>query len=69
MLIEELLEFLVTEVDTNLLKAVVVKDLKASNIQAADVLNFLHRWIKEPKNEKWITMGTFGGYLLQKIIR
>ena len=33
-LVEELLQFLITEVDANLLKAIVVKDLKSSNIKA-----------------------------------
>jgi len=41
-LVEELLELLITEVDTNLLKAIVVKDLKTSNVQATNVLDFLH---------------------------
>merc|ERR1712241_626617 len=46
-LVEELLELLIGKVDTNLLKAIVVKDLKTSNIQATNVLNLLHGWVKE----------------------
>merc|ERR1712223_1721676 len=45
--IEELLELLIGKVNTNLLKAIVVKDLKASNVQATNVLNLLHGWVKE----------------------
>merc|ERR1719167_539288 len=41
-LVEELLELLITEVDTDLLEAIVVEDLKASNVQATDVLDLLH---------------------------
>ena len=47
MLIEELLEFLITEVDTNLLEAIVVKDFKASNVQATNVMNLFHGWVKK----------------------
>merc|ERR1712223_1570710 len=46
-LVEELLELLITEVDTNLLKAIVVKDLKTSNVQATNVLHFLHGGVKK----------------------
>ena len=41
-LIEELLELFIAEVDTDLLKAIVVKDLKASNVQATNVLDLFH---------------------------
>merc|ERR1719385_321068 len=44
-------ELLITEVDTDLLKTIIVKDLKASNIQATNVLDFLHGWI----NQSFIT--------------
>ena len=47
MLIEELLEFLITEVDTNLLEAIVVKDFKASNVQSTNVMNLFHGWVKK----------------------
>merc|ERR1712242_57291 len=46
-LVEELPELLVDVVDTNLLKAVVVEDLKTSNIQDTDVLHLLHGGINE----------------------
>lgn len=42
MLVEELLELLVDIVDANLLKAVVVEDLKAGNIEDTDVGDLLH---------------------------
>merc|ERR1719412_4826 len=41
-LVEELLELLVDVVDTDLLKTIVVKDLKTSNIQDTDVGHLLH---------------------------
>jgi len=44
-LIEKLLKFFIAEIDANLLEAIVVKDLKASNIQTTNVMNFLHRYI------------------------
>ena len=44
-LVEELLKLFITEVDANLLKAIVVKDFKASNIQASNVVDFFHRHI------------------------
>merc|ERR1711963_733535 len=40
--VEELLQLLVDVVDTDLLEAVVVEDLEASNIQDTDVLDLLH---------------------------
>merc|ERR1712214_89374 len=46
-LVEELLQLLITEVDTKLLKTIVVEDLKTSNVQATNVLNFLHGGIKK----------------------
>merc|ERR1719245_1681700 len=46
-LVEELLKLLITEVDTNLLKTIVVKDLKTSNVQATNVLHLLHGGVKE----------------------
>merc|ERR1711899_265614 len=46
-LVEKLLELLIGKVDTNLFKAIVVKDLKASNIQATNVLNLLHGGVEE----------------------
>ena len=47
MIVEELLKFFITEVDADLLKSIVVKDLKASNVQAANVRNLLHCWVEE----------------------
>jgi len=44
-LVEELLQLFIAEVDAKLLKAIVVKDLKSSNIQATNVMNLLHGWI------------------------
>merc|ERR1719385_253679 len=41
-LVEELLQLLIDIVDTDLFKAIVVKDLKAGNIQDTNVLDFLH---------------------------
>jgi hypothetical protein len=46
-LVEKLLQLFISKVDTNLLKAIVVKDLKASNVQAANVLDLLHGGINE----------------------
>merc|ERR1719423_454282 len=46
-LVEELLELLVTEVDAKLLKAIVVKDIEASNVKATDVLNLLHGGVNQ----------------------
>merc|ERR1739848_277999 len=48
-LIEKLLEFLISEIDTKLFKSIVVKDFKASNIQASNILNFLHGRINKGK--------------------
>ena len=42
MLVEELLELLVDVVDTNLLETVVVKDLKAGNVEDTNVCDLLH---------------------------
>merc|ERR1719471_817915 len=41
-LVKKLLELLIGKVDTNLFKAIVVKDFKTSNVQATNVLNLLH---------------------------
>ena len=41
-LVEELLELLVDVVDADLLEAVVVKDLKAGNVEHTDVGDLLH---------------------------
>ena len=38
-MIKKLLQFLITEIDAQLLKSVVIKDLKASNIQNTDETN------------------------------
>merc|ERR1719471_957658 len=46
-LVEELLELIITEVNANLLKPIVVKDLKTSNVQATNVLHFLHGGVKK----------------------
>merc|ERR1712079_194806 len=46
-LVEELLELLIDVVDTELIGAVVVEDLKASNIQDTNVLHLLHGGINE----------------------
>merc|ERR1712073_87014 len=46
-LVEELLELLIDVVDTDLLEAVVVEDLEASNIQDTDVLHLLHGGVNE----------------------
>merc|ERR1712242_78934 len=46
-LVEELLEFLVDVVDTDLLEAVVVEDLEASNIQDTNVLHLLHGGVNQ----------------------
>ena len=47
MLVEELLELLVDVVDTDLLEAVVVEDLEASDIEDTNVLDFLHAGVDE----------------------
>ena len=44
-MVEELLQLLIAEVDTDLFKTIVIKDLKACNIQASNVLYFLHCWV------------------------
>merc|ERR1711884_355005 len=46
-LVEELLELLVDVVDTDLLEAVVVEDLKTSNIQDSNVVDLLHGGVNE----------------------
>merc|ERR1712226_762621 len=48
-LIKKLLEFLITKIDTKLFKSIIVKDLKTSNIQAYNILNFLHGCINKCK--------------------
>merc|ERR1719347_1609977 len=45
--VEELLQLLVDVVDTDLLEAVVVEDLEASDIQDTNVLDLLHAWVNE----------------------
>ena len=47
MLVEELLELLITEVDTTLLKTIEVKNIKISNVQATIVLYLLHGGVKK----------------------
>ena len=42
MMIEKLLQLFVTEVDTNLLKGVVIKNFKPSNVQYTDEVDFFH---------------------------
>ena len=46
-LVEELLQFLVDIVDTDLLEAVVVKDLKAGDVEDTDVGDLLHGRVAE----------------------
>ena len=46
-LVEELLQFLVDIVDTDLLEAVVVKDLKAGDVEDTDVGDLLHCGVAE----------------------
>merc|ERR1711981_1181096 len=46
-LVEKLLKLLITEVDTDLFKAIVVKDLKASNIKTTNVLDLFHRQVNK----------------------
>merc|ERR1712241_649210 len=46
-LVEELLEFLIDIVDTDLLEAVVVEDLKTSNIQDTNVGHLLHSGVAQ----------------------
>ena len=54
-LVEELLQLLVDIVDADLFKAVVVKDLKAGDVEDANVGDLLHGWVawisSELKNE------------------
>ena len=47
MLVEELLQLLVDVVDADLLKAVVVKDLEAGNVEDTDVGDLLHGWVAQ----------------------
>ena len=46
-LVEELLQFLVDIVDTDLLEAVVVEDLKAGDVEDTDVGDLLHCGVAE----------------------
>ena len=46
-LVEELLELLVDIVDANLLETVVVEDLKAGNVEDANVGDLLHGWVAQ----------------------
>merc|ERR1719433_968917 len=48
-LIEKLLEFLISKINTKLFKSIVVKDFKPSNIQASNILNLLHGWVNKSK--------------------
>merc|ERR1712012_696277 len=52
-LVEELLQLLVDVIDTDLLEAVVVEDLEASNIQDSNVLDLLHGRV----NQSLVTLG------------
>ena len=45
MLVEELLELLIDVVNADLFKAVVVKDLKAGDVEDTDVGDLLHGWV------------------------
>merc|ERR1719412_1838141 len=45
--VEELLELLITEVDTDLLEAIVIENLKSSNVEDTNVGAFLHGRIDE----------------------
>ena len=47
MLVEELLQLLIDVVDADLLKAVVVEDLKAGDIEDTDVSDLLHRGVDQ----------------------
>ena len=47
MLIEELLQLLVDVVDADLLETVVVKDLKAGDVEDTDVGDLLHRGVDQ----------------------
>ena len=47
MLVEELLQFLVDIVDTDLLEAVVLKDLKTSDIQDGTEIGLLQSWVNK----------------------
>ena len=46
-LVEELLKLFIAEVDTDLFKAIVVKDLKTSNVKTTNVVNLLHGGIND----------------------
>ena len=47
MLVEELLQLLIDVVDTDPLETVVVKDLKASDVEDTDVGDLLHGGVTE----------------------
>ena len=47
MVVKELLKLLITKVDANLLKGVELEDLKTSNIQHSNEIDFLHGGINE----------------------
>ena len=47
MLVEKLLKFLIDIVDADLLEAVVVKDLKAGDVEDTDVGDLLHRGVDQ----------------------
>ena len=42
--VKELLELLVDKVDGDLLEAVVLEDLKASDVEHSTEVRFLHKW-------------------------
>ena len=44
--VKELLELLVDKVDGDLLEAVVLEDLKASDVEHSTEVCFLHKWLK-----------------------
>merc|ERR1711971_1025009 len=46
-LVEELLELLVDVVDTDLLEAVVIKNLKSGNVQHSDIVDLLHSGVAQ----------------------
>jgi len=48
-LIEKLLQFFVDKIDTNLFETIVVENLESSNIEASDIISFLHCWVNKGK--------------------
>ena len=47
MLVEKLLQLLIDIVDADLFKAVVVEDLKASDVEDTDIGHLLHCWVAQ----------------------